>query len=256
MSRGIQWKARSFLFNRCVGFCIVSKGRGSVLIGQLKFTSKGRGTAERGELYGLPVLLARTDPEGWLGERRLRRAGRGLRRGGVLRTRVPKGFDRWALLEEYGLRGIDPTDLVRGQSVPLALRALERRGVAPDRATVALRGLRADRDMARAAAQLCPQVRRLIIDAPGGGAELAAWLRREFGVPVLPPGEQGALALRFHPAGVGGEEPALALYGPAPDLGGLTLSAPALAEGDRADLPLLAALWEGGKLPPEAIKIT
>ena len=28
------------------------------------------------------------------------------------------------------------------------------------------------------------------------------------------------------------------------------------AEEDREDLPLLAALWEGGKLGPEDIKIT
>ena len=256
MSRGIQWKARSFLFNRCVGFCRVSKGRGSVLIGQLKFTSKGRGTAERGDLYGLPVLLARTDPEGWLGERRLRRAGRGLRRGGVLRTLVPKGFDRWALLEEYGLRGIDPTDLVRGQSVPLALRALERRGVAPDRATVALRGLRADRDMARTAALLCRSVRLLVISAPQGGGALAEWLRREFGVPVLPPGERGALAVRFHPQGGGEEEAALDLYGPSPGLDGILLSAPALKQEDQTDLSLLAALWEGGQLRSEDLKIT
>ena len=226
------------------------------MLGQLTLCPGGRGGAEAGSLYGLSVLRARADPEGFWGERRLRRAGRSLRRGGALRVLVPGVFGRWPLLAALGLRPVETEGFVRAQSAPLALAGLERRGLAPDRAAVALRGLRADRDMARAAAQLCPQVRRLIIDAPGGGAELAAWLRREFGVPVLPPGERGALALRFHPAGVGGEEPALALYGPAPDLGGLTLSAPALAEGDRADLPLLAALWEGGKLPPEAIKIT
>ena len=36
----------------------------------------------------------------------------------------------------------------------------------------------------------------------------------------------------------------------------LMLSAPALAEEDRGNLPLLAALWEGGCLPKEGLKIT
>ena len=47
----------------------------------------------------------------------------------------------------------------------------------------------------------------------------------------------------------------LGLYGPSPKLAGLSLSAPELAEEDRENLPLLAALWEGGRLGPEDIKI-
>ena len=52
------------------------------------------------------------------------------------------------------------------------------------------------------------------------------------------------------------EEGALELYGPRPGLAGLTLSAPGLAGEDREDLPLLATLWEGGRLDPGAVKIT
>ena len=37
-----------------------------------------------GRLYGIPVLRAEADPEGFWGERRLRRAGRGLGRGGYV----------------------------------------------------------------------------------------------------------------------------------------------------------------------------
>ena len=51
------------------------------------------------------------------------------------------------VLEAFGLRRVDPENFVRAQSVPLALEALARQGVAPDRATVALRGVRADREM-------------------------------------------------------------------------------------------------------------
>lgn len=225
------------------------------MLGQLTLARGGRGRAEAGSLYGLPVLRARADPEGFWGERRLKKACLGLRRGGVLRVLAPKRFGGWPVLAALGLRPVETEDFVRSQSAPLALACLERQGVAPDRAAVALRGLRADRAMARTARLLCPRVRELIIDAPSGGGELAAWLRREFGIPVLPPGERGQVALRFHPAGGSGEETALALYGPVPDLGTLRLAAPGLAREDREDLPLLSALWERGKLGPEDIKI-
>lgn len=229
---------------------------GCWLFGQLKFDHRGRGRVEQGELYGLPVLRSRTDPEGWWGEHRLRKAGRSLWQRGVLRTLVPSSFDRWDLLEEYGLIPVDPGAFLRAQSLPLTLGALEQEGVAPDRATVALRGLRADREMARAAISLCPKVRHLIISAPKGGQELAAWLRWEFGVPILPQEERAEVALRFHPSGSWDTERTLELYGSCPNLGGLTLTAPALDEEDRADLPLLSALWEGGRLQTEGLKIT
>ena len=226
------------------------------MVGQLILAPGGRGRTERSEPYGLPVLRARADPEGFWGPGRVRKAGRGLRRRGGLRLLAPRQFGDWDALRALGLRPVEPDGFLRGQSLPLTLEALARRGLAPDRATVALRGLRADREMARTAAGLCPLVRRLVVDAPRGGGELAGWLRREFGVPILPPGERGQVALRFCPECGGEEEPFLELFGPAPQLQGLTLTAPVLAEGDREDLPLLSALWEGGRLAAEDIKIT
>jgi len=101
------------------------------------------GGTEGGRLYGLPVLRARADPEGFWGEYRLRRAGRALGRRGAVRVLVPGGFDRWPLLEEFGLVPVDPTPLVRSQGAALALAALGRRGMDPAQATVALRGQRA-----------------------------------------------------------------------------------------------------------------
>lgn len=226
------------------------------MLGQLILTPGGRGKTAPGRLYGLHVLRGTVDPSGFWGERRLRRAGRDLRLGGALRVLVPGGFTQWPLLEAFGLRPVEPEGFVRGQAVPLALAALERQGLSPDRATVALRGRRAGGEMARTAAALCLQVRRLVIDAPQGGPELAERLRRQFGVPVLPPGERGQAALRFQEDCPRLEETALDLYGPRPRLAGLRLSAPELEEEDREDLPLLAALWEGGRLGPEDIKIT
>lgn len=226
------------------------------MVGQLVIAPRGRGRTEKGRLYGLPVLRAEADSAGFWGERRMRRAGKNLRMGGAVRVLVPQGFESWPLLEGFGLRPVNPECFVRAQSVPLALAALKRRGMAPDRATVALRGLRAGREMARTAAELCSQVKNLVVDAPTGGEELAAWLRREMGVPILPPGETGHASLCFQAGCPRQEEIVLDLFGPRPELAGLTLSDPALAEEDREDLPLLAALWEGGQLDLKAVKIT
>lgn len=224
------------------------------MIGQLILTPKGRGKAEPGRLYGLRVLRVEADRSGFWGERRLRRAARALRKGRARRVLVPRGFSWWPLLEGAGLRPVDPEPFVQAQAVPLALGALERQGLAPDRATVALRGVRADRALVRTAEALCPQVRGLVIDAPRGGTELALRLRREFGIPVLPAEETGQVALAFQPGCLWREETCLELWGPSPSLDGLVLSAPDLAEEDRTDLPLLAALWEAGLL--EQLKIT
>lgn len=226
------------------------------MLGQLILAPGGRGRTVPGRLYGLSVLRGSADPSGFWGERRVRRAARALCRGGVRRVLTPRDFAWWPLLEKFGLRPVEPGYFVRAQSVPLALAVLERRGTPPDRATVALRGVRADRDMERTAAALCSRVRRLVIDAPRGGEELALWLCREFGVPVLPGGERGQIALSFQEGRPVPEETSLELWGARPALAGLTLSAPGLEEEDREDLPLLAALWEGGKLGPKDIKIT
>lgn len=228
------------------------------MLGQLVFDG-GRGGPRRALLYGLPVLRCQADPEGFWGERRLKRAGRSLCAGGAVRALVPAGFDRWPLLLKLGLRPVDPGAFLRAQAAPLAASLLERQGLAPDRATVALRGRRADGEMLRAALALCPRVRRLTISAPQGGEELAAWLRREYGLPVLPADAPAQAALLLQP-GTEPEDanpcPALTLFGPEPDLAGLRLSAPDLAPTDWEDLPLLSALWEGGRLAPERLKIT
>ena len=228
------------------------------MLGQLVFDG-GRGGPQLALLYGLPVLRCQADPEGFWGERRLKRAGRSLCAGGAVRALVPAGFDRWPLLLKLGLRPVDPGAFLRAQAAPLAASLLERQGLAPDRATVALRGRRADGEMLRAALALCPRVRRLTISAPQGGEELAAWLRREYGLPILPADAPAQAALLLQP-GTEPEDanpcPALTLFGPEPDLAGLRLSAPDLAPTDREDLPLLSALWEGGRLGPEQLKIT
>ncbi|MFQ9601502.1 MAG: YjdF family protein [Flavonifractor plautii] len=192
-------------------------------------------------------------------DRRKRRAEQGaaaLYRAGVRRALTAEDFPDWPALEGQGLRSVDPEPFCQAIAVPLALAALRRAGILRVRATVALSGPRVSRPLFAAAARLCPQVRHLVVDVPGEGEELAAWLREEYGAAVLRPGGAAPdVTLAFGP---GGEErgTVLRLYGPAPGLAGLR---PILEEGglppDLAPLPLLSLLWECGRLTEGQIRI-
>jgi len=222
------------------------------MFGQLELgRSRNRGTVR--ELYGMPVLTVGADPEGVWGERRLRRAGERLRRGGVVRVLPPREGVRWELLRPLGLRPLDPAPLLRAQAPRLALAGLERLGLAPERAVLTLTGLRPDEAMLQTARTLCPRVRCLAVDVPQG-ERLAGRLREEFGMPVLPPGHPADLRLCFHPGLPAAAAPVMELWGTSPELAGLRLSAPALGEEDREDLSLLCALWQWGRLGEKGIK--
>ena len=192
-------------------------------------------------------------------DRRKRRAEQGaaaLYRAGVRRALTAEDFPDWPALEGQGLRSVDPEPFCQAIAVPLALAALRRAGILRVRATVALSGPRVSRPLFAAAARLCPQVRHLVVDVPGEGEELAAWLREEYGAAVLRPGGAAPdVTLAFGP---GGEErgTVLRLYGPAPGLAGLR---PIPEEGglppDLAPLPLLSLLWECGRLTEGQIRI-
>ena len=226
------------------------------MLGQVKYERGMWGAPEWGRLYGLPVLRTSTDPTGRLGDFRLSRAGNTLCRGGVVQTLVPRGFDRWPLLTAKGLAPVDPEPLIRHQGAQLALERLRRDGRAPERATVSLWGRRVDWTMERAAALLCARVRHISVSAPGGGEELALFLHRRYGVPVLPAGEGAQVALCFGPGMDARADRVLELYGAAPRLTGLRPTAPELSGEDQDDLALLTALWEGGKLNECNLKIT
>ena len=192
-------------------------------------------------------------------DRRKRRAEQGaaaLYRAGVRRALTAEDFPDWPALEGQGLRSVDPEPFCQAIAVPLALAVLRRAGILRVRATVALSGPRVSRSLFAAAERLCPQVRHLVVDVPGEGEELAAWLREEYGAAVLRPGGAAPdLTLAFGP---GGEErgTVLRLYGPVPGLAGLR---PILEEGglppDLAPLPLLSLLWECGRLTEGQIRI-
>ena len=223
---------------------------------------RGRRPAlEESRVLGLRLLRASIPAPAGLGEGRLlgrtARAGRALARAGVRRVLAAADFPCWPALAAAGLRPVETEAFCQTLAVPLALAWLRRAGVRPTRACLALSGPRVGRPLFAAAEALCPRVRHLIVDVPGGeGAELAAWLREEYGAAVLDPAAaEPDLTLAFAPGGRTAG-PALELYGPAPGLDGLC---PAPAEGDLPAgldrLPLLALLWESGRLGAGDVRI-
>ena len=222
---------------------------------------KGRRPAlEEGAVWGMPALRAGVPAPPGLREARLRRrterAAAALARAGVRRVLAAEDFPCWPVLEAAGLRPVETEPFCQAMAVPLALAALRRARILRAQATVALAGQRVSRPLFAAAEALCPQVRRLVVDVPGEGEELAAWLREEYGAAVLPPGTAADVTACFGPAGGESGGAVLRLYGPAPQLDGLRLlpEEGTLPPG-LALLPLLTLLWECGRLRPEQIRI-
>lgn len=208
---------------------------------------------------GMPVLCAQVPAPPGLRKRallrRLRRAGERLWAEGINRVLVAADFPHafWEPLEQAGMAGVDTGPLCRAQAAPLVLALLERRGVEAARATVCLTGESAVGAIQRTAELLAPQVARLVIDCPRQGVELARWLRREYGLPLVEPGSlRPDVTAAFDPER-DGVRADLRLCGPVPELAGLRLELEpeegALPDGF-APLSLLAALWECGQLPP------
>ena len=215
---------------------------------------------EEERLFGLRCLRASVPAgEGMKENRRLRRVARGARalaRAGVRRVLTAPEFPCWETLIQAGLRPVESEAFCQALAAPLALAALEWQGRPPTLACVRLSGRRVSAPLARAAETLCPRVGRLAVDAGEEGRELAAWLRAEFGAAIQPPEAGGAdVALCFGPDPAPGRT-VFRLCGPRPDLAGF-LPAPAgsrLPAGlDR--IPLLALLWETGRLPWERVRI-
>lgn len=212
---------------------------------------------EEERVLGMALLRAAVPAPPALKEKqlvqRLYRAAVRLREQGVGRVLVDQEFPHvlWPVLKDAGLRRVEPESLCQEYVQALVLALLARRGVPPSRAAVCLSGSSALGPVQAAALALAPLVGRLIIDCPCRGGELARWLRREYGLPLTEPGSMltdvtaafTSERLRF-PAD-------LRLCGPAPELAGLRLEPEkgTLPEGF-VPLPLLAALWECGRLPP------
>ena len=222
---------------------------------------KGRRVrVERDWLLGLPCQRATVPVREGMRERtRLRRVARGARelvRRGVRRVLTQAEFPCWEALEEAGLRSVETEAFCQMLAPALALAALRCQDRRPEQAAVLLSGTGVSPALLRAAEQLCPQVRDFMVDAGEEGEELAAWLRAEFGAAVRPPeGMKADVTLCFGPSPAAGET-VFRLCGPTPDLAGFlpAVRGEMLPAGlDR--LPLLALLWEEGRIGQEQLNV-
>ena len=215
---------------------------------------------EERRLMGLRCLWATVPVAERVSEkRRLRRVKRGARslvQAGVRRVLTQAEFPCWEALEEAGLRSVETEAFCQMLAPALALAALRCQDRRPEQAAVLLSGTGVSPALFRAAEQLCSQVRDLVVDAGEEGEELAAWLRAEFGAAVRPPDRVEAdVTLCFGPSAAEGET-VFRLYGPIPDLAGFlpAIRGKTLPSGlDR--LPLLALLWEEGRISQEQLNV-
>ncbi len=213
---------------------------------------RGRGKLERTALGPLAAVRWTVyAPEGlahWRLERRLGRAERKLCGAGAGRVVLPRGFpygDRLRLL-----RPVDPLSMWRGAADVLALGALDAEGIPRRRGRVALAASRLCPELEYAAERLCPLVRGLLIDAPGG-EDYARYLQAKFGLPVTPPAAGADVTVAFGPNG-GRWGRRLELHGTA-DLGGLTAAVEGVELPEDCWDQVLALLWEQGAVKPEKL---
>ncbi len=225
------------------------------MVGQLVWeASKGRGRLEEAVLGPLKVLRWTVRaPEGlapWRLERRLRRAERALVRAGVGRVLLGRDFPWGDRLRR--LRPVDPVLLWRGAADVLALGALDAAGVPRRRGRVALSAPRLCAELEAATERLCPQVRGLLIDAPGG-EEYARYLQAKFGLPVTPPSAGADVTAAFGPEG-GRWGRCVELY-EGGTLNGLELRAKGVELPPDCAGQVLALLWERGEVRREELNV-
>lgn len=228
------------------------------MLGQIVYSTQGRGRLrlEEVSLCGLPVLQVKVDPEGRWGRHRLKKVGKLLARSGTRRVLVPEGFAQWELLERYALRRVDPMPFLRAHAADLAVAALRRQGDQPEQCAVALRAVRTDRDVVRAAQELCTQVRDVCISVPKGGGQLSDRLRWEFGVAVRPDFGCVPAAVRFDSRTWDRANTVVDLFPPGPDSEHTWVRLKGLDGVETEHFPLLAALWEGGKVQRSDLEFT
>lgn len=228
------------------------------MLGQIVFSARDGGwpRLERKEVCGLPVLQVVVEPDGVLGRIRLRRAAKLLSGAGVRRVLVPEGFDCWDPMRRRGLVPVDPLPFLQAHADALAVTALRKAGRIPERERVAVRALKAHRGVVLTAEALCMQVREVCISVNQGGEAMERILRWEYGMAARPDGEDVAAAVRFAPETMEAGGAVLDLFRPSMNTAGVQIALPGAKMGEMEPFPLLAALWEGGKVRKMDLEFT
>lgn len=225
-------------------------------MGRVKFLrEKGRSNTEIQRLHGLTFLtVAFYEREGLSPravERRLRQLERTFQRGGVSRVILPPEFPYACRLR--AIKPVDTLGFYRGAADLLVLGLLEKRQINPAVARVALTGPRLCPELKEAARHLYRNVRELRIDVPGeDGALFSQLLQRNWGIPVIPRTMPVDVTVSFGPSEKRAD---LSLWGELPDLGGQRLTAAGLDLPAELEQPVLALLWEQGRVKREQLQV-
>ena len=155
------------------------------MLGRIRRGSGRRVESAVEQIHALSVLTIGLPPLSRRPERALKKGIDLLCREGVKRVLTPSDFPWWSELVRSGLRPVE-TGLLRCALAPVWVEMqMKRRNIPRAEVVLRLKGERYDPMLEPLARALCPLVRRMVFDVPGG--EVAAnRLRRETGMPVLP----------------------------------------------------------------------
>lgn len=211
------------------------------MLGRIQWGSGRKIVLRTEQLLGLSVLTVELPQNSRKLKREITRGAELLRKNRVVRVLTPAEFPWWPILVCAGLRPVE-TRMLRCMLAPIWVAAqLKRRDIPRERAILCLKGERSEPALEQLSRELCPLVRSLVFDVPGGD-EAASRLRREMGMPVLPSDfTEVDLTMRLDRGPV--------LAGAEITLQGREL--PAGCDG----VSLIGALWENGRIKSEEIAL-
>lgn len=187
----------------------------------------------------------------WLVRRRVKNMERLLRQHGVRRLIIDEAFPYSDCLVNWSL--VDALPFYRSIADLLALAQLRCKGILPNSAVVAVSAPRISPELRSAAERLCQLVKGIAIDVPEEGERYAAWLHRQFGLPIRAAGDAD-VTLAFAPV-ANAKGDLILLHQECLSLNGLRVTAPELDLPEGYDARLLAALWERGSLERKSLHI-